>query len=561
MSIISSGTVTVAAGATSSNLEVIQEGALIILDGGQANEITLSDGGTAEVSSGGILYVCAVSSGGTATIQEEGYAESITVVQAGLCVMNGGIVDHSTIMSGGTQILKQGDALTKNSIVMSGGLLQVNKDCSVKQTTVYGVLEATEAMTDGITVLDGGVFKIGKGNTVAPIISSGGLLVLEAEGGGQNVSLYAGGCVVVSSDGYTYSVKNNGGRMVVENGGVGLMTTVNSGGRLVVSSGGSAANVTWTPCEGIVEIADGAVVTFTKKYSGVYYGSDNHLVSNTQTMVSKSIGANETMCVMSGGTVDCASVGAGGGLFLYDGGKIRGIMSFDHEAEVSAAKNAVLDFDLAQTSAGAAALVNDLSVMRGTPVYTLTVSDSLDKGVYVLADGAAEFSSTISVINSGGASLGSLTVGETIEVGDADFTLNLTDSLLTLTVVLPPSVPTNLIGTQDKVSWDPTGAAGYIVEYSTDDFESVLQTATTGTAVDMYELPSGTFQWRVKEDVGEEWAVGNEIAEVAKAVTIDAPAYFEVDKEQLKIKLVSLPTIDAIPFSVESMRVVEYYAR
>ena len=27
------------------------------------------------------------------------------------------------------------------------------------------------------------------------------------------------------------------------------------------------------------------------------------------------------------------------------------------------------------------------------------------------------------------------------------------------------------------------------------------------------------------------------------------------------LKLVSLPTIDAIPFSVESMRVVEYYAR
>ena len=51
------------------------------------------------------------------------------------------------------------------------------------------------------------------------------------------------------------------------------------------------------------------------------------------------------------------------------------------------------------------------------------------------------------------------------------------------------------------------------------------------------------------------------IAEVAKAVTTEAPAYFEVDKEQLKIKLVTLPTIDAIPFSVESMRVVEYYAR
>jgi Ca2+-binding RTX toxin-like protein len=61
------------------------------------------------------------------------------------------------------------------------------------------------------------------------------------------------------------------------------------------------------------------------------------------------------------------------------------------------------------------------------------------------------------------------------------------------------------------VSWDSTGSANYVVEYSTDDFENALQITTFGTAVDMYELPTGMYQWRVKADEGEEWAVGNEI--------------------------------------------------
>ncbi|MBO7147670.1 MAG: 30S ribosomal protein S4 [Lentisphaeria bacterium] len=51
------------------------------------------------------------------------------------------------------------------------------------------------------------------------------------------------------------------------------------------------------------------------------------------------------------------------------------------------------------------------------------------------------------------------------------------------------------------------------------------------------------------------------IAEAAKAVNSTIPAYFETDKEQLKITVVREPMIEEIPVQVEALRVVEYYAR
>ena len=51
------------------------------------------------------------------------------------------------------------------------------------------------------------------------------------------------------------------------------------------------------------------------------------------------------------------------------------------------------------------------------------------------------------------------------------------------------------------------------------------------------------------------------IAEVAKAVDSAVPAYFETDKEALKVTIVREPMLEEIPVNVESLRVVEYYAR
>ena len=339
-------------------------------------------------------------------------------------------------------------------------------------------------------------------------------------------------------------------------------------------------------------------------------------------------------------------------------------------------EGAILDFDLSRPTA-AAALVNDLSVIRGTPLYTLTVSGEQMPGVFVLAKNIAVFDDVITVRSTFGGVLGSLSVGNPLVTADTVYLLDLTTdtNILSLAVmrnecptvsnihadiVAPtrtdvtvtaefaddfglastwyrigetgewlaytdggvtvtdnttvffkavdtsgnesgvaeyrvenidrdapeielvgdnttplraasltastedgldifystdndtwtlyegvleitangiyyfmatdaagntgtadiefgniqtvPPAPENLVGTPEKVSWGATtGAEQYIVEYSTDNFEHVIQVVTSGSAVDMPELPAGTYQWRVKSDDNGEWAVGETI--------------------------------------------------
>ena len=51
------------------------------------------------------------------------------------------------------------------------------------------------------------------------------------------------------------------------------------------------------------------------------------------------------------------------------------------------------------------------------------------------------------------------------------------------------------------------------------------------------------------------------LAEAAKAVNSTIPAYFESDKENLKLTLTREPMLEEIPVQVAALRVVEYYAR
>ena len=72
----------------------------------------------------------------------------------------------------------------------------------------------------------------------------------------------------------------------------------------------------------------------------------------------------------------------------------------------------------------------------------------------------------------------------------------------------------DLVGTKDGVSWEPSVLRNkYTVEYSMDGFDHVMKFETRGTAIDLLNLPAGTYQWRVTADSGEnpEWFVGEAI--------------------------------------------------
>ena len=71
--------------------------------------------------------------------------------------------------------------------------------------------------------------------------------------------------------------------------------------------------------------------------------------------------------------------------------------------------------------------------------------------------------------------------------------------------------PEKPVGTPDTQSWSPTGAERYVVEYSTDDFEHVISVTVNGNGIDSPELPSGTYQWRVRSENDEQWTQGENI--------------------------------------------------
>jgi hypothetical protein len=57
----------------------------------------------------------------------------------------------------------------------------------------------------------------------------------------------------------------------------------------------------------------------------------------------------------------------------------------------------------------------------------------------------------------------------------------------------------SLSGSAEGIRWGTvSGAAGYVVEYSPDNFSTVLNIGTVSCGVDFFGLPAGDYQWRVK---------------------------------------------------------------
>ena len=208
------------------------------------------------------------------------------------------------------------------------------------------------------------------------------------------------------------------------NGGYMSNATVNSGGSMIISGGAVAVNIRENG--GWVEFENGANVSFA---------------ANTVSGLSLEEGQRAT--VHSGTTFKNVEVTSGGTMHVCDGGTLAGTMTFEDGADVSVGEGGIVAFDLTRTSAGAAALLNDISLVQGTPLYTLTVNTDLSIGTYTytLAGGAAAFDGAISVYREDGEEAGTISVGETLFIGDTSYLLGILDAVLTLTMVVPDLIP------------------------------------------------------------------------------------------------------------------------
>ena len=128
----------------------------------------------------------------------------------------------------------------------------------------------------------------------------------------DEMHVYSGGTAVSTT-------VNSNGCLWVFSGGVANSITVNGGGWLDVFSGGTALNVAWTPCVGEVIVNEGAMVTFASSYYGVYFGSDNALLSSGAAMTGLTL-SGHSMYVMNGGAANETIINDWGFMEILNGG-------------------------------------------------------------------------------------------------------------------------------------------------------------------------------------------------------------------------------------------------
>ena len=196
------------------------------------------------------------------------------------------------------------------------------------------------------------------------------------------------------------------------------------------------------------------------------YGYGKATIYSGGTAVNTNIYSKGNTSVCSGATASNTSVGSGGHLEVYSGGKITGALQIEQGGTATIFDGGILNFDLTSVSPGAAARVNDLSQINySTPVFTLTVAGSQKNGRYQLAGGAAAFTGTVSVLNTSGKSLGSLTVGKKTSIGGVDYVLSLNDDLLSVSVgAVEPAGPV-------KSDIDANGVSDVLFQYTGGDYQ------------------------------------------------------------------------------------------
>ena len=350
-----------------------------------------------------------------------------------------------------------------------------------------------------------GTRQVQSGETAADLYVHGGTLTLID--GGQ-----ASGVVLRGKPGGNtmWGGRNQQGRANVSQGGLLSGADVYSNGEINVSDGGTAANVR--------------------------------------------VFSSGRATVRERGSVSGLTVSSGGRVTVSSGGTLTGRINVMSGASVSLGSGGIVNFDLSALSPSAAARVNVLSRITGTPVYVLTVSGTQKTGVYSLAGGASKFSGTVSVVNTEGVGFGELQLKKTLAVSHAAYKLKLDGDVLKVTVVenKPPTVrkikaditkPTSRDVTVTTVFADDVGLAASLYRIGEDG----EWTAYTKKGVTVTE--NATVYFKAVDIGGNESEIG-----VCEVTNIDKSVVDNGDNNWLYNK-----GADEKPNSGENLRTISLY--
>ena len=324
---------------------------------------------------------------------------------------------------------------------------------TANNTTIYSnctVTISSGGVANSTTVNSQGAMHISSGGMANYTMITGdlwyGLGSMTISKGGIAKNTTVGGFMFISSGGTADSTTViSGGNMQISSGGTADSTMVISGGSMHISSGGTATNII---------TSNGARLWITVASNTYIQGTANGSAFEMKNAQISGYGINSwgTLEVYSGGTADSTTVNSGG-VIIYNGGVAsnttvnsggyislsggihRGTLQIASGATVSAHiyTGGTIDFTVSDRTTEDGYLINDLSLISGTPTYTITVSADQAFGTYKLAQGAENFTNTISIGN-GMITYGSITVnGEDFVYNGTTYSLDQVNGNLTLT--------------------------------------------------------------------------------------------------------------------------------
>ena len=429
-----------------------------VFSGGTANSTTVKMGGNLYVSGGGTANSTTVDEG-SMHVSSGGTANSTTVDWGSMYVSSGGTANDTMVASSGdwSEMFVEGTA--SRTIVNYGGNMYVSGGGSATDAAVYGVMEVSSGgSVQGAIVYRDGRIRV-SGGTVNRALATGDNARIYVDDSGTLESAVAKNRVRMSVSGggtIRYADVENTAQLYVENAGKLESASAGDWGVIYVFSGGSADDVSVDECGelhvgfggtatrirengGCVEIVDGANVSFVGNTFSCFVLTSGSMTLHSGTTANATVVSNGAAVVYDGGCLQSADIKKGT-LEIRSGGTATGLLAISDAAAVVVSSGGIVDFDISTADPGEAPRINDLSLVEGDPDFTITVSASQAPGTYALADGAAGFDKTVT-IRTTSSDCSTITVGCTVTLDGQDYTLNLTDALLTLTVTGGSPVP------------------------------------------------------------------------------------------------------------------------
>ena len=421
---------------------------LRVMNGGTAVQVTISSGCTMHISQGGTAKTICPVWNGELHISQGGYADDISASFNGRFIVSGGgsagnaylgYQAVGVVCSGGTlDNVQKGDgllqisagALVKN--INTGNSLSVVIGGTVNRLTIGTKYSCSGTITiESTAVIDELIWTPGIGHVD---ISDDAVIkkhVNTYEGcyfaqGGQllNQQLHMTGKTLGNGpDSDTPEKSKN--TLYVMNGGVAGGTVISSGvASMTIKSGGTASDTFMSG--GILRVCSGAIAKQTTvaskgKSPG---GNGTAFVSRGGTMSGTTICSNGQAVISSGGICRTTTVKENGILTIRQGGILKDKLTTDGTAKIFADKGAEINFNI-NDHAPETLLIDDLSRINGfaDANFTITVNGNQASGTYDLADSAAAFDRQISVKNTAGTKLGTLTIDQTLTVSEKKYTL------------------------------------------------------------------------------------------------------------------------------------------